>query len=133
MSDEKPKFKPCRRCDYKASTEQVCQLPDVGYFDVGIAETIIKTKPRRPKKISLRRLRALLKKPHYSKRHLRHVDMSKPGIIGRTERHEFLLDGTHRGMNALQARKELICYELTEFETGMCCSLRVPAGTKFAT
>jgi hypothetical protein len=108
----------CFRCKYKHSKDQAALLPGVGWFDVTAAEKILKDQPRKPILLSVSQLKKYFRVPHYSKRHLPHVDMSKPGILGSTDLETFILDGCHRGFNHLQEKKPFSVFELTPFETG---------------
>lgn len=86
----------CPRCRM-ARAKQVVYYPGVGYFDVKRANTILLAKPRRCRRLSPQRTRAMLNRHVVCRRHMPHVDLSVPGLVGQTDDHSFIIDGRHRG------------------------------------
>jgi hypothetical protein len=124
----KPK---CSRCRIRKSKDQFCQFTGVGFFNVALAERIIRNKPRKAVKLSRAKLLKMVSKQNHPD-HVHHVNMKKFGIIGQTEDAIFLMDGNHRGGNALLTGRPFFAYELSEFETGrVFMGKRTPKGYLF--
>src|SRR6185295_5419032 len=122
----------CKKC-YATLRDQVLHLANIGYFRVVKAVRIIKDKPRRKKLLSRSDLWRLTRNSRLRNddRHLRHVDISFPIIIGRTDKRLFILDGNHRASYCYYNKLKRYAYYLTEFETGQVFSSKPPAWKKF--
>lgn len=123
----------CKRCLQQKN--QICHLSGVGFFSVNKAIKILKEKPREKEKISNKDLNYYTKNSRIlreSKRHLNHINLDTPIIIGKTEEQTFILDGNHRALrNKLLGYNQTYAYFLTEFETGQIFRKNPPAGKKF--
>jgi hypothetical protein len=122
----------CKKCksDFKS---QVVHLHGTGYFNVIKAIKIIQDKPRVTRKLSKKELSIAAKngKIDVNDKHLDHVDITVPGILGRTDKETFILDGNHRVAKAKKSRKSFSVFELTEFETGQVFRKNPPNGKTF--
>ncbi len=94
-----------------------------GTFSVSAAHLFLRYKPRPPVRINLQRLDAWMRKENFlvSKRHLKHVDENKPGIVV-TLTHNgynqlYLIEGHHRATKHYIERTTWSCYVLTKEET----------------
>jgi hypothetical protein len=116
---------PCRNCKwFRTGARVVCIESEFGRtFDVAFAEEIVRVLPRPVTIIYPSRLRRYISKENVNTRHLRHVDNSKPGIMGLYRHkglHRFILEGSHRAYNSLLAGQSYAAYLLTEEETTLC-------------
>lgn len=122
----------CKRCEQIKN--QVCHLTDIGFFDVNKALNIVKENPRHLNTIFVNRLKTLTRRSKIlkqSKKHLKHVDLTKPIIIGQVEGYRFILDGNHRALSSLLKKQSIDSYILTEFETGQTFRRNPPKGKIF--
>lgn len=122
----------CKKCNNTFRT-QVVQLSGVGYFDVMKAINILHNKPRVSRKLTKKELDIVVKNTKIKKDdiHLPHVDITVPGILGRTDKESFMLDGNHRSVRSKILRKSFSVFELTEFETGQVFRKNLPRGKDY--
>jgi hypothetical protein len=117
---------PCRNCKwFRQGARVVCTRDDFGMvFDVQEAERIVRERPRQASSWAPRQLARYVSADDVARRHLAHVDNSKPGIVGVVRRRgrlrRFIVEGSHRAYNARLARAPFHFYQLTEEETARC-------------
>lgn len=103
----------------------------MGLFEVNKTLKILKEKPRHRVRVSPIRLYWLTKNSGIlkeSKRHINHVNLSIPGIVGQTDESYFLLNGNHRAIWHKINKEPFFVYILTEFETGKIFRKAPPSG-----
>lgn len=121
----------CSRCKLGKSSHQVCCFRNVLYIRVRVAEEILKECPRRRVKLSLRKLKGLVKLNRINKTHTNHVNLKSTPILGQTNTHIFTIDGSHRiGWHVIN-KKPMYVYILNAFETGLISEPRPPKGKRF--
>lgn len=122
----------CRKCKNEVKS-QVVRLAGVGYFSVKKAIKLLQDKPRASRKLTRKELTIVIgnSKIKRDDEHIKHVDISVPGIVGRTDKETFMLDGNHRCQKAHKLKKSFHVFELTEFETGQVFQKDLPKGKIF--
>lgn len=102
---------------------------DDGLFNIKAAELFLKLTPRTAQRVTPRQLDAYFWRDEWrvNERHLKHVDLSAPGIYATMKRdgHKnlVLIEGFHRAERHRRERTEWSCFVLTFEET---CAILTP-------
>jgi len=118
----------CLKCQFRGAAEMFTseQFPDFA-FAKDIAEKL--TQGKTPRVIPERFLRFLLFQNEFSEDHLPHVaHIRTPGIVVMGAIHvdnehklfSYLVDGTHRAVNAVRQARDFSAYLLTAKDTALC-------------
>lgn len=125
------KYKNCIKC--RTLNEQICSISKLGLFNVDRAIQLIKNNKVKKSKVSLKNLKIYVENGQLNKldKHINHVTLKKPVIIGTNGEFSFLFDGNHRAVKAFINNKTLFAYKLTPYQTGLCYDHSPPKGYKF--
>jgi len=114
----------CSICEgrKKAGTTEVYVISegsDRYFFNVDKAKKMV-ADGRPAIELAARTIGEMLKVNHYDARHLKHVDLSRPGILLQRFGGLILLDGIHRAARCLEERRKFYVHVLTYRESLAC-------------